>query len=386
MKILLSLLILLLYSGCTYMHIDKFIPTKSNLFNCNIKKNVDSFALPLLNRNNNIGLVVGTFYKNKTNFFTYGYANNENKIPMHKDTLFALGSNTKILIKSLILILEEKGLVNLDETIGNILPTSIQYKDNNVKNITLKELILHSSGLEREPRDLATLKAMLKYFFTGDNIYAHIDTHYMYNYLSNIKIDKLKNNEASYSNIGIGILAYTITIKMKQPLDTLLNTYLFRPLNMNNTTLQLSAKNNQNLAIGYVGEYPIFMKRNTPLKNWIFPNMMLGTGGGYSTAPDLIKLTKAHLQLSNTHLDNILKKSYKSYTYDNALYYTLGWQVKYIKEYDTYIHYKYGVIAGFSCYIGIHIATKSAIVVLKNNFNWEDSIGHNLLLRMALAK
>ena len=169
MKFLLIVFIAIFYTGCTHMRVDKFIPS-NNRFHQNINQTVDSFVLPLLHKNNNIGVVVGTLYKNKTDFFTYGYLDNEKKIPMHKDTFFALGSNTKTLVKSLILILEDKGLIDLNETIGNIFPSSIKYKDNDVKNITLKKLILHSSGLPREPYDLATLKAILKYFVPKGSI------------------------------------------------------------------------------------------------------------------------------------------------------------------------------------------------------------------------
>ena len=150
---------------------------------------------------------------------------------------------------------------------------------------------------------------------------------------------------------------------------------------MQNTSLILP-ENNKYLATGYVGDFPPGMKQNTPLNNWIWSDIMIGTGGAYSTAKDLMQITKAHLSLSNTHLDTIFKKSHRTYTYDGELYYTMAWQVKKFKEYRTTIHYKYGVIAGFSCYIGMNTKTNDAIVVLKNNFNWKDEIGHNILLRL----
>ena len=118
---------------------------------------------------------------------------------------------------------------------------------------------------------------------------------------------------------------------------------------------------------------------------------MIGTGGGYSTAKDLIKITKAHLSLSNTSLDSILKKSHETHTYEDyrkegGVFYTMAWQVNEFKKYNTRIHYKYGVIAGFSCYIGMNTKTNDAIIVLKNNFNWKDDIGHNILLKLGANK
>jgi hypothetical protein len=128
------------------------------------------------------------------------------------------------------------------------------------------------------------------------------------------------------------------------------------------------------------------MKKNRALKNWQWSDMMIGTGGGYSTAKDLIKLTKAHLSLSNTSLDSILRKSHETHTYEDEVFYTMAWQVKEIKKYNTRIHYKYGVVAGFSSYVGMNTKTNDAIIVLKNNFNWKDDIGHNILLKLGANK
>jgi len=361
-----------------------------NDINPTIKVNTENLTKSLISqqvkKNQNIGLIVGVLHQNDIKTFAYGYANKEDNIKISDDTVFALGSNTKTLIKSLILVLEDKKLINLDEKISDILPSHLKYADIDIQNITIRDLMLHTSGLPREPYDFATFKAMIKYFFTGENIYKHIDTPYMYQYLETVKVNKSKQNQASYSNIGMGLLAYTISYKMQKPLDEILQEYLLKPLKMSNTIISSSSKDIKDLAIGYVGEYPIFIKRNTPLENWSFSKMMVGTGGGYSTVLDLLKLTKAHLQLSNTPFDKIFQKSHQVYTKDKELSYTLGWQVKYIKRYDMNIHYKYGVVAGFSSYIGMNLKTKDAVVVLKNNFNWNDNIGHNILINLALAK
>ena len=350
-----------------------------------IKNEVDKIANKLIKSKYNIGLVVAVLHNNETNIYTYGYADKSKKNLMNENTVIGIGSNTKVLVNSLGLILEAKGIIDFDETIGDILPKSIEYKDEDVRNITLRELTLHTSGLPREPGDRKTKKAMLRYAFAGKNIYDHIDTEYMYNYLSRIKINKQNIEGATYSNIGSGLLAHLFTLKTNKSLNELLKKYLFEPLHMENTTLTLP-KNNKYLATGYAGDFPPLMKKNRPLKNWQWSDIMIGTGGGYSTAKDLIEITKAHLSLSNTSLDSILRKSHETHTYEDEVFYTMAWQVKKIKKYNTIIHYKYGVIAGFSSYVGMNTKTNDAIIVLKNNFNWKDDIGHNILLKLGTNK
>jgi len=157
--------------------------------------------------------VVAVLHNNETNIYTYGYADKSKKNLMNENTIIGIGSNTKMLVNSVGLILEAKGIIDFDETIGEILPKSIEYKDEDVRDITLRELTHHSSGLPRDPKDRKTKKVMLQYFFTGKNIYGHIDTEYMYNYLSRIKINKQNIEGATYSNIGSGLLAHLFILK-----------------------------------------------------------------------------------------------------------------------------------------------------------------------------
>ena len=355
-----------------------------------IKNEIDKIANKLIKSKYNIGLVVAVLHNNETNIYTYGYADKSKKNLMNENTIIGIGSTTKMLVNSVGLILEAKGIIDFDETIGEILPKSIEYKDEDVRDITLRELTLHSSGLPREPDDLKTKKTMFRYMFTGKNIYGHIDTEYMYNYLTHLELNKKNIEDATYSNIGSGLLAYLFTLKTNKSLNELLEEYLFQPLHMESTTLTLP-KNNKYLATGYVGDFPPLMKQNRPLKNWQWSDMMIGTGGAYSTVKDLIKITKAHLSLSNTSLDSILKKSHETHTYEDyrkkgGVFYTMAWQVNEFKKYNTRIHYKYGVIAGFSSYVGMNTKTNDAIIVLKNNFNWKNDIGHNILLKLGANK
>ena len=353
--------------------------------NESIKHEIDNIANKLIKSKYNIGLVVAVLHNNETNIYTYGYSDKRKKNLMNENTVIGIGSNTKMLVNSLGLILESKGLINFNETIGDILPKSIDYKDDDVRDITLRELTLHTSGLPREPGDRKTQKSMVRYAFTGKNIYEHIDKKYMYNYLTHLEIDKKNKKNAIYSNIGSGLLAYLFTIKTNKSLNQLLEEHLFQPLGIINTTLTLP-KNNKYLATGYVGDFPPLMRKNRPIKNWQWSDIMIGTGGAYSTAKDLVKITKAHLSISNTYLDSILKKSHKVYTYEDDVFYSMAWQVKKFKKYNTTIHYKYGVIAGFSSYVGINTKTNDAIIVLKNNFNWKDDLGHNILLKLGVNK
>jgi CubicO group peptidase (beta-lactamase class C family) len=76
----------------------------------------------------------------------YGFANLDDSIPATEKTIFKLGSLSKQFIATAIMVLAEQGKVNLSDYISKY------YKDAPVewRNITIRNLLNHTSGLERE--------------------------------------------------------------------------------------------------------------------------------------------------------------------------------------------------------------------------------------------
>jgi hypothetical protein len=58
---------------------------------------------------------------------------------------------------------------------------------------------------------------------------------------------------------------------------------------------------------------------------------------------------------------------------------TIAWSSK--KFDDRTITYQVGLVAGYTSYIGLDIANRTAVVILQNSFNWDLRAGHLLLLR-----
>ena len=48
---------------------------------------------------------------------------------------------------------------------------------------------------------------------------------------------------------------------------------------------------------------------------------------------------------------------------------------------DRTITYQVGLVAGYTSYVGLDIANRTAVVILQNSFNWDLRAGHLLLLR-----
>ena len=91
-------------------------------------------------------------------FFTkgYGYADLENQIPVDPEqTIFKIGSLTKLFTWTAVMQLAEQGKLDLDADINTYLDFDIP--DTYPQPITLKHLMTHTSGFEDNHADLVKL-------------------------------------------------------------------------------------------------------------------------------------------------------------------------------------------------------------------------------------
>ena len=119
---------------------------------------------------------------------TYGMADLEKKIPVKPEDHFIIASNTKQFTCLAILMLRERGLLDLDETIDRFFPDFPDY----TKKITVRMLMSHTSGImeyfeddffmkyEKRLRtaDTADLLEIAKEY--GDRLYFEPDTKLSY--------------------------------------------------------------------------------------------------------------------------------------------------------------------------------------------------------------
>ncbi len=96
------------------------------------------------------GFAVAVVEKNKVIYAKgFGYRDNENKIPVTPNTLFAIGSCTKAFTASLLGLLQKEGKVSFDKPVRTYLPDLKFYNDNMNTQIILRDLMSHRTGLPR---------------------------------------------------------------------------------------------------------------------------------------------------------------------------------------------------------------------------------------------
>lgn len=348
-----------------------------------LQTTVEKIAQPFISSGTNIGLVVGVLEGDDKTSFGFGKLSLASDRTPDGDTIFAIGSLTKAFLSLLTYQVIDEGTLSLSATLGDVFPPTVELSKA-AKRITIAQLLTHSSGLPRQPQEPDMLISLINYTFTGDNIYRHINAEKVFDVLRDFNPDAGDVGVYRYSNIGSAVLAKLLEWKTGKTLEVLLQEKILDPIGARDTNYHLTAEQRPRLATGYVGDSPFFVRRNTPMDQWDMGDILTNSAGLYSTANDLLEFLRYRNSLGNSALEvtpihvgffSVSDKAEQKSSY--------GWKIEDFADDDDRIIFQYGLISGYSAYIGVMPERKIGVVVLTNNFNWDDYIGHTVLLTLA---
>ncbi|MBO6516471.1 MAG: serine hydrolase [Bacteroidia bacterium] len=146
--------------------------------------------------------------------------------PLSVDYLYDMGSCTKTMISTIIMLLEEEKALSINDTIYSYIDPL-----NNVANgITIKQLLNHTSGVF----DYTRHPDFVNDVFSDQTKFWHPDT-ILKRYINAPHF--MPGTDFRYSNTGYVILGRIIEVVEKKPLNEVLKQRLFTPLNLENTFL-----------------------------------------------------------------------------------------------------------------------------------------------------
>jgi CubicO group peptidase (beta-lactamase class C family) len=347
-----------------------------------LRAEVDSAAQPLVARGDTPGVEVGILLPDGTmRFFGYGVADRDTGRAPDADTLFAIGSVSKAILGTIADLLVQQGRLSWDDTLGEAIPADAKSSDD-ARNITLLQLATHTSGLRRQPYTGPMLLPFFRYLFTGESFYDPLDQEFMLDYLWDYSAPRTV--EYKYSNIGYGLLGYAIEHKTGSTLNTLLQRNIAAPLGLTRTGyVPEDLPGYATRAHGYAGDQPKFIQRGAPVPDWTFTPMMRGSAALYSSARDLLIFARAHFEAPDTPLGRAMTDTLRVRLARPRESVAIAWTVDNVDGED--IAYIEGVVAGYTSFLGIDTRHRIAVVVLRNTFSWDDSIGGRLLVRLGRA-
>lgn len=336
--------------------------------------------LPAMVELQSSAMVVGVIdASGQRHYWHFGVTDNEHQFPVDEQTLFAVGSLSKGMTAEATAMLVAQGRLHWSDTLETLLPPSVALS-RDAKKITLLQLVTHTSGLPRQNMDLPMLTAFIRYLGNGENFYSHLDSDDVVADLADFS--KPGNAEPRYSNLGYAVLDYVLRYQTGQRADQLVQSMIFDPLGMHNSSFTPQKLKSYSLrAIGHAGSQPKFIPRGQVVPDWQFTGNMLGAGGLYTDTADLLTFAAAHLaSTGDATLDKAIHDTMQVYYPRDKEAANIAWVT------DTYgeqsITYQVGYIGGYSSYIGIDRVNHFAVVVLQNSFTWQNNLGHSVLRQM----
>ncbi len=272
------------------------------------------------------------------------------------NTVFQIGSITKVFTTLLLQILCDEKVVHMEQTLDDLIGSKVSLSPI-AKKITLKQLATHTSGLPRVPKVLEDkVIEMVGEETVMINPYSHIDVDSIFGYLSTTE-DNHKAGQFMYSNYGMGLLAHVLESVTGKPYELLLLEKIFTPLNMNDTRITLTPKMKKLLVQGYTSE-----GNSNPI--WTFSSLG-GAGALNSNISDMQKFIEANF-IVGTPVSNALKKMNQQQSNDAS---NIGWMKPgYIERFfgNKNIVWHNGMVGGYSSYLSIDKNTQSGVIVLTN--------------------
>ena len=170
------------------------------------------------------GLVVGIVRDGTRQFYSAGTLRAGGTKKVDENTIFEIGSISKVFTTLLLAQMEEKRQVKLSDPAQKYLPPAVKMPSKNGTQITLEHLATHTSGLPRMP----------SIFDPADpqNPYADFTVQQMYDSLTGYTLVREIGGQATYSNLGMGFLGHLLELRSGKSYEELIITRICKPLGM----------------------------------------------------------------------------------------------------------------------------------------------------------
>ena len=319
-----------------------------------IKKRVDN--------RESVGLIVGSIdAQGNREYLSYGTLTMNGKEPVDKNSVYEIGSISKVFTCIALADMVLKGEMNLEDPAEKYLPETVKMPMRNGGKITLGHLAANISALPRMPLNFRPRDPGNPYAdYTVENLYA---------FLSAYTLQRNIGEKYEYSNLGMGLLGHILGLKAGMGYEQLIVDRICRVLGMDDTRITLTTDMKNRLAKGHnpVSEVP----------NWDIP-ALAGAGALRSTAEDMLTFLGANMGTERTPLLEATAMTHEPRV-DAAegMKVGLGWHIR--DNGRTQIVWHNGGTGGYRAFCGFIKDQKIGVVVLSNMNIGADDIGFHVL-------
>jgi len=301
--------------------------------------------------------------------------------PVTQETLFEIGSVTKVFTGILLANAVEQGKVRLDQPVAELMREVAEIDP----RVTLERLASHTAGMPRLPENMGSFSGALR-MLTGGDPYRDYGEAEFHEALRALKVRGAPGAENNYSNYGVALLGHALAKARGVSFAELLRTDLLEPMGLADTSLALSPAQKARFSQGHtaaagLGPVSIAMKSDP----WDLADCLAPAGGVRSSGADLRRFLRVCIGLEQSSISNAVKISTQALSRKSERREVgLGWYRTIDKELGQTMIWHNGGTGGFRAHLSFTEDRQAGVVVLCNASVDVDQLGFRLL-RLARA-
>ena len=312
-----------------------------------------------LPKNNIVGLSIALIDKNGIIWAEgFGYENLKDSIKASENSVYRIGSVTKLFTATALMQLSEKGKLDLDKPVTKYVPElNIKSLYGSIDEITTRLILTHQSGF---PSDMFGVNS-------GRESYKNV-----VNYLNEQYTAFPPDYMRIYSNIGYCFLGYEIEKVSKSGYADYINRNIFARVGMKNSFISNESSN-----LGNVSKTYDYKKEEKDEPNlWIIP-----AGGIYSSVKDMGLFIQSWLKdksplLKTETINSIFNPQDTKVAFNLGSEYGIGWDLKRTKY--NYVAEHGGATFYYRAQIAVNRYAGLGVIILSNSpgsdaFRWRAS-------------
>jgi len=308
-----------------------------------------------------VGCVVALVDESGARVIPYGHATSGEERLVDGDTVFQLGSVTKVFTALLLAQMAARGEVRLEDPIALYAPPSVTTA--RAKEITLLHLSRHTAGFISFADNLDATQA--------EHPIDAPTNEAMFAALESLPMRAATGVHHSYSSYGMALLGELLARRAGADFESTVRTRILAPLGMSSSGFALTPQLKAAHATGHTD-------RGLP-RAPAEARGMLGAGALRSTANDLVRFVQAQLGLRDSELAGPMRATQRTEADRQRpdLPMGLGWFHAELPG-KRIVHHA-GSTPGFSAYVGIDLEHRHGVVVLANSDGDMTNLGLHLL-------
>ncbi|HEY7036927.1 MAG TPA: serine hydrolase [Thermomicrobiales bacterium] len=225
------------------------------------------------------GLAVGILHDGRVETAGYGVTSLETKQPVVPETLFQIGSISKVFTATLVMTLVDEGKLDLDVPVVAYVPDLPLADDTARRTITVRHLLTHQGGFYGDRFDDQGI---------GDDALAKAVAAF-----HDLAQQTAPGDLWTYCNAGFDLAGRAVELILGQPFEQSMRERVFKPLGLERTTYFAAEAIRHSVAVGHI-QLP-----NHPARiadPWPIPRRSNPAGGISSNVAELLRFARAHMQ------------------------------------------------------------------------------------------